>query len=445
MTTQTADPSITISDPKVGLNRFDSPWLNQRFIIGFVMIGFVILVGVFGPLFWDTRLALVGTSPLNVPPMWVSGREIGIKSESTPVPATVVAATPNTTGGFGASGLGGSGLAQGLMQTSTAAVTTATPNTGGFGASGLGGSGLAQGLMQTSTAAVATATPNTGGFGASGLGGSGLAQGLMQTSTADVTTPTPAQGVTQAPAATPKRLEDNSTFGDASHPLGTDDSGRDILAVLIVGAPASLRVGFIAALVGMLVGIVLGFSAGFIGGRVDTVIRTASDVAFTIPSLAVLLVISAYMKRVDLDTMALLLALFSWPVPTRLIRAQVLTLRERGYVKMAQLSGLSTFDIMFREMLPNMLPYLAASLVGNISGAILAATSLEALGLGPTRYPTLGTTLFNALRSTAIMRNMWWWWGFPVLTLFFIFTGLFQIATGLDEIANPRLRGVTSK
>jgi peptide/nickel transport system permease protein len=268
----------------------------------------------------------------------------------------------------------------------------------------------------------------------------------MQTSTAGVTMPTPAQAATQAPSSTRNvRLADNSTFGDASHPLGTDDSGRDILAVLIIGAPASLRVGFIAATVGMLIGIALGFAAGFLGGRVDAVIRTASDVAFTIPSLAVLLVISAYLKRVDLDTMALLLSLFSWAVPTRLIRAQVLTLRERGYVKMAQLSGLSTFDIMFREMLPNMLPYLAASLVGNISGAILAATSLEALGLGPTRYPTLGTTLFYALRSTAIMRNMWWWWGFPVITLFFIFTGLFQLATGLDEVANPRLRGVKSQ
>src|SRR5690606_29093455 len=186
-------------------------------------------------------------------------------------------------------------------------------------------------------------------------------------------------------------------------------------------------------------------SSGFLGGWVDAVIRTAADVWLTIPALAVLLVISAYMKRVDLETMGILLALFAWPGPTRLLRAQVLTLRERGYVRMAQLSGQSTFDIMFREMLPNLLPYLAASFAGNVSGAILAATSLEALGLGPTRFPTLGTTIFNALRGTAIMRGMWWWWGLPVLTLIFMFTGLFQIAVGLDEIANPRLRGVQGK
>jgi peptide/nickel transport system permease protein len=156
-------------------------------------------------------------------------------------------------------------------------------------------------------------------------------------------------------------------------------------------------------------------------------------------------VISAYLRRVDLETMAILLALFAWPGPTRLLRAQVLTMRERGYVRMAQLSGQSTISIMFREMMPNLLPYLASSFAGNVSGVILAAASLEALGLGPTRYPTLGTTIFHALRATAIMRGMWWWWGFPVLTLVFIFTGLFLIAVGLDEIANPRLRGLQSQ
>jgi peptide/nickel transport system permease protein len=107
---------------------------------------------------------------------------------------------------------------------------------------------------------------------------------------------------------------------------------------------------------------------------------------------------------------------------------------------MARLSGLSTFDIMFKEMLPNMLPYIAASLVGNVSAAILAATSLEALGLGPTRIPTLGTTIFYAIKGSAVLRGMWWWWGLPILVLVIIFSGLFLIAIGLDEIANPRLK-----
>jgi peptide/nickel transport system permease protein len=231
----------------------------------------------------------------------------------------------------------------------------------------------------------------------------------------------------------------------ANHPLGSESNGRDMLATLMAGAPRSLWVGFVAAGIGMLIGIILGFTAGYMGGWVDSVIRIISDSVLTIPSLLVLIVISSYVKQIDITQMALLLALFAWPIPTRLIRAQVLTMRERGYVRMARLSGQSSFNIMFREMMPNMLPYLAASFAGNISGAILAATSLEALGLGPTRIPTLGMTIFYAIRSSAIIRGMWWWWGFPILVLIIIFTGFFLIATGLDEVANPRLRGARAQ
>lgn len=225
------------------------------------------------------------------------------------------------------------------------------------------------------------------------------------------------------------------------HVLGTESSGRDMLAVLIVGSPRSLRVGMIAAGVGVAIGVVLGFLAGFLGGWVDNVIRTLADAVITIPALAVLIVIAAFVKQVSPENMALLLAALNWAGPTRLIRSQVLTLRERGYVQMARLSGASTFDIMFKEMMPNMLPYLASSFTGNVSGAILAATGLEVLGLGPTRIPTLGMTIFYAISAAAILRGMWWWWGIPILALIWIFTALFQITIGLDEIANPRLRG----
>jgi|RhiMetdeSRZDD1v2_1073273.scaffolds.fasta_scaffold193194_2 peptide/nickel transport system permease protein len=232
---------------------------------------------------------------------------------------------------------------------------------------------------------------------------------------------------------------------DPAHPLGSESNGRDILALLMAAAPGSMRVGLIAAGLGMAIGILLGFTAGFLGGWPDAVIRTISDAVITIPSLAVLIVISAHVRQINIENMALLLALFAWPGPTRLIRAQVLSLRERGYVQMARLSGASTFDIMFKEMMPNLLPYLAASFTGNVSANILAATGLEALGLGPTRIPTLGMTIFYSIRAAAILRGMWWWWGFPILMLIIIFTGLFLIAVGLDEIANPRLRGVQAK
>ncbi len=228
--------------------------------------------------------------------------------------------------------------------------------------------------------------------------------------------------------------------GTWEHPLGTENSGRDMLALMIVGAPNSFLIGVVAATVGMAIGIILGFTAGFIGGRVDDIIRLLSDVMITIPALMVLIVIQSLLRQVEITTMALLIAAFAWPSPTRLIRAQVLSMRESGYVQMAKLSGASTISIMFREILPNLLPYLAASFIGNATGAILAAVGLEALGLGPQRVPTLGGTIYDAISAAALIRNMWWWWGMPTVLLALMFVGLLLINLVLDEIANPRLR-----
>jgi len=214
-----------------------------------------------------------------------------------------------------------------------------------------------------------------------------------------------------------------------------------MLALLIAATPNSLRVGVVAAGVGMAAGIFLGFTAGFLGGWVDNTIRVVADAVITVPALAVLIVISSYVRQIDLNNMAILLACFAWPAPTRTIRAQVLSMRHRPFVQMARLSGASSFEIMFLEILPNLLPYLAASFTGTVSASILAATGLEALGLGPTRIPTLGMTIFYAIKASAILRGMWWWWGFPIFMLVLIFSGLFLVTIGLDEIANPRLRG----
>ena len=284
-------------------SRLDLSWVNSKLMIGGAILVLILLFGLLGPLFWDTQLAYVGSSPLNKPPMWM-----------------------------------------------------------------------------------------------------------------------------------PK--------GMAAHPLGTENNGRDMLAQLIVGTPASLKVGFIASLIGLSVGMILGSLAGYRGGRVDNIIRTISDSVITIPSLIVLVVIAGYVHMTDTTVMALILALFAWPGPTRVVRSQVLTLRERGYVRMAMLSGSSALEIMFAEMLPNMLPWLAASFTGGVSGAILGATGLEVLGLGPTRIPSLGMIINYATTSSALLRGMVWWWFPPIFMLMLIFTSFFLITIGLDEIANPRLRGV---
>ncbi len=228
--------------------------------------------------------------------------------------------------------------------------------------------------------------------------------------------------------------------GLLAHPLGTDGSGRDMLAAIIIGAPNSLFVGLLASLVGMSVGIVLGFTAGFVRGRTDDVIRVLSDVMITIPPLLILVVFQAAYGDVTLTMMALLIACFVWQSPTRLIRAQVLSMRESGYVQMARLSGASTSHIMFREMLPNLVPYLFGSFIANVTTSIVTAVGLEVLGLGPQRIPTLGRTIYEAINAGALIQNLWWWWGLPTLLLAVMFIGLLLINLGLDEVSNPRLR-----
>ncbi len=231
-----------------------------------------------------------------------------------------------------------------------------------------------------------------------------------------------------------------TTVGTWAHPLGTEQSGRDMLALLVVGTPNTFLVGLIAASVGMGVGILLGFTAGFLGGKADAVIRVLTDVSITIPQLLVVIVIQSIFRQVELTTIALIVAAFAWPSPTRLIRAQVLSMRESGYIQMARLSGTSTFDIMFREMMPNLIPYLFASFIGNLTSGVLTAVGLEILGLGPQRIPTLGGTISFALVGSAPLRNMWWWFGLPTLVLAIMFIGLLLINLGFDEVANPRLR-----
>ncbi len=230
--------------------------------------------------------------------------------------------------------------------------------------------------------------------------------------------------------------------GVVSHPLGTQSSGRDILALMIVGAPNTLFIGVIASLIGMSIGILLGFSAGFIGGRTDDVIRVFADVMITIPPLMVLIVFQTSIGEVGILMMGVLLSGFMWQSPTRLIRAQVLSMRESGYVRMARLSGASTFDIMFKEMLPNLVPYLFGSFIAIVTTAIVTAVGLETLGLGPQRVPTLGRVIYEAIDSAALLRNMWWWWGIPTALLATMFVGLLLINLGLDEVANPKLRKV---
>jgi peptide/nickel transport system permease protein len=223
------------------------------------------------------------------------------------------------------------------------------------------------------------------------------------------------------------------------HPLGTQSEGRDLLAVIMRGTPATLMVGLIGGGVAVMVGGLLGLTAGYFGGRIDAVIRIIVDVGLTIPPLAVLIMIAASYPIASIALMGLIIAATQWMWATRIIRAQVLTLRERGFVRVAKLSGVSDLGIIIFELMPNLIPFIAASFVNAVTTAILSSIGLEVLGLGPRQSYTLGNTIYEATYYTAMWRGMWWWWGPPIVILICVFVGLFLISNVLDRIANPKL------
>jgi peptide/nickel transport system permease protein len=225
------------------------------------------------------------------------------------------------------------------------------------------------------------------------------------------------------------------------YPFGTDRQGRDLLAVMIAGTPLTLRIGFIAGFLGVGLGTVLAFVGAYYRGLTDTIIRGIADIGLTVPGLLVLIIIAVSIKgTLTVNQMAIVVASLAWLYPTRTIRAQVLTLRERSYVEVARLSGMSGPGIIFLELMPNLLPYLAATLVSSVSSAILASIGLEVLGLGPIDAPTLGMTLYWVNFNAAMINGWWWWWTAPTVIILTVFLGLFFLTVGLDEIANPRLR-----
>ena len=162
---------------------------------------------------------------------------------------------------------------------------------------------------------------------------------------------------------------------------------------MVVGVPLTMRIGLLAGTVGLGLGIFLGFTSGYMGGKIDTVIRGLVDTLLTVPGLVVLVSIASTIREeISVNIMALVVASLAWMWPTRTIRSQVLTMRERAYVQMAKLNGMSNGEIIWKELFPNLLPYLAANFTNAVNWAILSSIGLEALGLGPQNDPTVGMT-----------------------------------------------------
>lgn len=227
----------------------------------------------------------------------------------------------------------------------------------------------------------------------------------------------------------------------SEYAFGTDRLGRDLFATVVAGIPLTFQIGLLAGLIGVVVGTILGFISAYYGGVLDNIIRSVVDVGLTVPGLMILIILAISFKgQMSVTGMAIIVGIIAWLHPTRVIRSQVLTMKERPYVEVARLTGMRGLEIIFLELLPNLLPFLAAALVNAVSSAILASIGLEALGLGSIDSPTLGMTIYWAILDGAVINQWWWWWLPPIVAISLLFLALFLISMGLDEIANPRVR-----
>jgi peptide/nickel transport system permease protein len=228
----------------------------------------------------------------------------------------------------------------------------------------------------------------------------------------------------------------------AQFPLGTDWYGRDLTAAMVRGLWQTAVIGFLAGAAATAVGVVLGFISAYYGGTIDKIITGICQVLQPIPPFLIQVIIAGSIDKrsVTIYTMAAIVFLLSWMGPTLVIRAQVLSMKERMFVNVAKLSGMTNLEIIFKELLPNLLPFIAASFVSAVFGAIFASFGLSVLGLGPLREPLIGNIIYYSLQQSAFFNGWWWWPLWPMLALILIFSSLTLINIGLDEIANPRVR-----
>ncbi|MBC7227009.1 MAG: ABC transporter permease [Thermoflexales bacterium] len=224
------------------------------------------------------------------------------------------------------------------------------------------------------------------------------------------------------------------------HWFGTTIFGQDVFSQFVHGLKATFVVGLIGGTIGTFLGILIGFTAGYRGGMVDEVLNMVTNIVLIIPTLAVLIIIAAYLTVRGILTESVLIGLTAWPWAARAIRAQTFSLRVRDYVDLARMSGVGSMKIIFGEIAPNMMSYLLLVYILQFGGAVLNAAALDFIGLGPTNTISLGLMMNYALLWAALPLGIWWWFVPPGLAITAIVGALYVTNVGLDEVFNPKLR-----
>jgi len=243
-----------------------------------------------------------------------------------------------------------------------------------------------------------------------------------------------------ASKATEFSLLDARQHPSLHHLFGTTDQGTDVFAQVAWGARRSLLLGAAAGAIATILATTLGLLAAYVGGIVDDIISLVTNVFFVIPTIPLLIDVTAFLHQRGLLTMTLVIAFTLWAFEARILRAQALTLKNRDFILAAKVAGESTRRIVFGELLPNMISRIAAAFVLVFYIAILVAAGLEFLGLGDLQKASWGVALYWATVNSSMLQGEWWSFVFPGLAIGITVLGLTLVLAGIDEVSNPRLR-----
>jgi peptide/nickel transport system permease protein len=223
--------------------------------------------------------------------------------------------------------------------------------------------------------------------------------------------------------------------------FGTNSRGQDIFWWMTFAVRNSFLLGVITAVISRVIAILVGLAAGYQGGWLDKVLMSVNDSFVILPLLPILILLGFLLRDImNLYLLGVILGFFGWPYDARLIRSQVLSLKERLFTQTAVHSGTNSFWITVNEHLPFVLPIVFATTINNMLWSIGMEVTLSILGLSDLTTPSLGTALFWANQHGALVAGVWWWIAAPALVAIVLFLGLYLFFASINEYIDPRTR-----
>ncbi len=230
-----------------------------------------------------------------------------------------------------------------------------------------------------------------------------------------------------------------STGPTLRHWLGTDFMGRDILSQLLAGARVAFMVGVSAAFMSIVIGTTIGMIAGYMGKFVDTLLMRLADMIMVMPTLLVVLILAALFGQLNIWTIVLIIALFRWPGVSRVIRAQTLSLKQRPFIEAAKVAGASHMRIIFRHIMPNVLPLAFLYMTFRVTSAIIIEAALAFLGFGDPSTVSWGMMLQWVWKTGHMFKAPYWLLP-PGICISLITLSFYMLGRAMDEVLDPRLR-----